>query len=551
MSFPVMRMVRLASIETDTGLLSYGRTPTSASRSIPTIVASVIIVWSVLQAGQLPAGEQAQWGQRWSRNMASAETGLSEWFDPGQRDRESGEIDLATTKNVCWVASLGKRTYTSPVVAGGRVLIGTNNDHPRDPRIDTDCGVLMCFDAKTGTFLWQIARPKIDSIRFFDAAHSGWTSTPAIDGIHVYAVSNRGEVMCLDLNGMIDGNDGSFHDEETFLATEEISQWQIGPHDADILWVFDMVAELNVRQHDAANCSPLIHNGVVYVGTANGLGEEHQKVFNPDAPTLIALDATTGKLLARDAFDVGGNVAHGQWSSPMLGQVNGRPRVYYGAGNGVLYGFDPIEPDLMDGQVGKLPPVWRFNGQPEAQMGSPPPFESGRGSTSFAVVATPVFSDGRIYVAFSHDPWIGKDDGWFAAIDTGGSGDVTRSALAWSFDEISDSLSTAAIAEGLVYLADNGGRVYCLDAENGKVQWTHETGGNTWGSTLVADGRVYVGDNRKNFWILAARRELQVIHEIRLADQIFSTPVAAAGVLYFATHRDLYAVEGNLRPPAH
>ncbi len=100
-----------------------------------------------------------------------------------------------------------------------------------------------------------------------------------------------------------------------------------------------------------------------------------------------------------------------------------------------------------------------------------------------------------------------------------------------------------AVASGLVFLADNAGQVYCLDAENGKLQWTHEAGGNIWGSTLVADGRVYVGNNRMDLWVLGAARELRVISEIRLTDQMFSTPVAADGVLYLATHRDLYTIE--------
>ncbi len=475
--------------------------------------------------------------------MASAERGLATSFEAGQRDRDSGTIDPATTSHVRWVVPLGKRTYTSPVVADGRVLIGTNNDRPRDLRIKSDSGVLMCFDAATGDFLWQIARPKIDTIRFFDAPASGWTSTPAVVGHRVYAVSNRGEVMCLDLCGMADGNDGPFRDEAALLATEATPDWKLGPHDADILWCFDMVAQLEVRQHDAANCSPLIYDGVVYVGTANGLGEEHKKVFNPAAPTLIALDAATGRLLARDGFDVGGDVAHGQWSSPTVGEVGGKPRIYYGAGNGVIYGFDPVQPDSPSEQVAVMKPVWKFNGQPEAQTGATRPFEPGRGSTSFAVLATPVFVRNTLYVAFSHDPWIGKDDGWFAAIDVAGSGDVTGQALRWGFHEISDSLSTAAVADGLVYLADNAGTIYCLDAETGEFQWSHEAGGNIWGSTLVADGRVFVGNNRKKLWILAAGRELKVLQEIPLPDQMFSTPVAANGVLYLATHRDLYAIE--------
>src|SRR5262245_21610838 len=74
---------------------------------------------------------------------------------------------LESGKNVLWVAQLGSRTYTQPVVVGDRVLIGTNNEYPRNPRDRgaptadepdgplTDKGVLMCFRASDGKFLWQ------------------------------------------------------------------------------------------------------------------------------------------------------------------------------------------------------------------------------------------------------------------------------------------------------------------------------------------------------------------------------------------------------------
>ena len=309
MPFLFLPMMRPATKTTAGSPPSSACSEPARSRAIRTIAVLLTIVGTGPLSGRAHADDQAQWGRAWSRNMASAEQGLATSFEAGERDRDSGAVDPATTSHVRWVVPLGKRTYTSPVVADGRVLIGTNNDRPRDPRIESDSGVLMCFDAATGDFLWQIARPKIDTIRFFDAPASGWTSTPAVVGDRVYAVSNRGEVMCLDLDGMADGNDGPFRDEAALLATEATPDWKLGPHDADILWCFDMVAQLEVRQHDAANCSPLIYDGVVYVGTANGLGEEHKKVFNPDSPTLIALDAATGRLLARDGFDVGGDVA--------------------------------------------------------------------------------------------------------------------------------------------------------------------------------------------------------------------------------------------------
>ena len=42
--------------------------------------------------------------------------------------------DVKTGKNIKWVASLGSQSYGNPVVAGGVVLVGTNNEALRDPK---------------------------------------------------------------------------------------------------------------------------------------------------------------------------------------------------------------------------------------------------------------------------------------------------------------------------------------------------------------------------------------------------------------------------------
>ena len=43
------------------------------------------------------------------------------------------EWDVKTKKNVKWVADLGSQSYGNPVVAGGMVFVGTNNELLRDP----------------------------------------------------------------------------------------------------------------------------------------------------------------------------------------------------------------------------------------------------------------------------------------------------------------------------------------------------------------------------------------------------------------------------------
>ena len=59
-------------------------------------------------------------------------------FDPGKFKPNSEEVDLSTTKNVKWVAKLGSQTYGNPVVANGKVFVGTNNASPRDPKYKDD-----------------------------------------------------------------------------------------------------------------------------------------------------------------------------------------------------------------------------------------------------------------------------------------------------------------------------------------------------------------------------------------------------------------------------
>ena len=92
-----------------------------------------------------------------------------------------------------------------------------------------------------------------------------------------------------------------------------------------------------------------------------------------------------------------------------------------------------------------------------------------------------------------------------------------------------------SVADGLLYLCDVGGRLHCLDAQTGNCCWVHETNCEVWGSTLVADGKVYMPTS-KGLWVLAVGRKLKVLDHISLGGKIYASPVAANGVLYFATN---------------
>jgi len=228
-----------------------------------------------------PAGDQPQWGQRFSRNQVSPETGLPDTFD------------VQKGLNVKWVAPLGDQSYCTPIVADGRVYIGTNNERPRDPNHRGDRAVLMCLDERDGHLLWQLVVPKLSADLddpYLDWPKVGHSSEPTVEGDRVYTLTNRGEVVCLDVHGFSNGNDGPYTDEAKHMAPRGQPPVDPGPTDADIVWLCDLRAEAGIRTHDQVHGSILVDGDLLYVNSCNGVDDTHRKIRTPDAPSLVVID---------------------------------------------------------------------------------------------------------------------------------------------------------------------------------------------------------------------------------------------------------------------
>src|SRR5262245_48892151 len=333
------------------------------------------------------AADQPQWGQAWSRNMVSDERNLPDSFDP------------KTGKNVKWTAKLGNETHSTPVVAGGRVYLGTNNGEPRDSNHQGDRGVLMCFDERDGKLLWQLVVPKREEDPYFDWPKCGISSPVTVEGDRVYLVNNRGEVMCLDAHGMANGNDGPYRDEGAHMtpppnsgappkpvAGAEIlpaplqlppdsAALKTGPLDADIIWGFDLASGAGIWPHDAAHSSILIHGDHLYLNSGTGVDNTHKRIRALDAPSLVVLDKRTGQLVARDNERIAPRIFHCTWSAPSLGEVKGRPFVFFCGGDGIVYAFEALAAasssppkgrageatDRASTNLATLKNIWRFD----------------------------------------------------------------------------------------------------------------------------------------------------------------------------------------------
>ena len=503
------------------------------------VLAALAVAVSALPAS---AADWPQWGNTGQRNMVSAERGLPTVMEPGTLGDDEA-VDVSTAKNLRWVAKLGSQTYGNPTVSGGRVFVGTNNGSPRDEKISGDYSMVMAFEEATGAFQWQLATPKLGAGKVSDWEFLGICSSPAVETKVAYVVTNRGDVVALDVAGMANKNQGPFKDEPAYVAGAGQPPAELGGADGDILWRFAMREELGVFPHNITSSSVLVHGKYLYVTTSNGVDWSHKNIPAPMAPALVVIDKKKGTLVGEEASGISKRLLHANWSSPTSAKVGTQEMILFGAGDGWLYGFEPKPKKGADG-VQVLPELFRVDMNPTEyrvkEDGTPHRYARRHGPSE--IIATPVFHDGLVYVAIGQDPEHGTGKGALSAIDPSERGDLTGTdAVVWRFQGIGRSISTVAVSDGIVYAADLAGRVYALDAKTGDLHWEHDTHGHIWGSPLVADGKVYIGNEDGFLTVLAAGKEARVLHTADFKTPIYASAVAANGAVYVATHTHLYA----------
>ena len=480
--------------------------------------------------------------------------------------------DVNTGENIRWSMPLGSETYGNPVVANGKVYVGTNNGAGYVKRYpnDVDLGALICFDEKDGTFLWQHCSEKLPSGRVHDWPNQGICCAPLVDGDRLYYVTSRGEVACLDTEGFADGENDGAKDEPNENKDE-----------ADVVWSFNMMKKLAVSQHNMCSCSVTSFGNLLFVNTSNGVDEGHQNLPSSDAPSFICMDRTTGEVLWTDNSP-GANVLHGQWSSPAYANLGGVGQVLFGGGDGWLYSFQADS-------VGSAKLLWKFDCNPKESI-----YSLGGSATRNHIIATPVIYDGLVYVAVGEDPEHGEGEGHLWCIDPTKRGDVSptivynsknpnepiehkrlqamvakdgdlerdnpNSAALWHYvgadpEEFETTMhrtcGTAAIKDDLLFIADFSGVFHCLDAKTGSPYWTYDMFAASWASPLIVEDRVYISDEDGDIAIFKVSKTQEMIAEINMESAVYTTPVAANRTLYIANRNRIYAIEeGKQNAPA-
>jgi outer membrane protein assembly factor BamB/HEAT repeat protein len=427
--------------------------------------------------------------------------------------------DTRTGRNIVWSVELGNETYGRPVVAGEVVYVGTDNARQMNPAYREEAGVLAAFQAKDGKFLWQDVAPRVErGLREFLLAST--TSAPYVEGNRLYYITAECQLRCLDTRGFRDGENNGPYTNELFHDDQA----------ADIVWELDICGRLGVFPHEACNSDVLPVGELLMVSTSNGQNEGHTRVPSPRAPSLIAVDKHSGEVVWQ-AVGAGGQVLHGQWSSPVAANVNGRIQVLFGGGDGWLRSYD-----AASGQE-----LWRFDGNPKDAPLLPRPGVLSRGS----IIASPAFENGRVIIAMGQSPGHLDGPSFVHAISPNGRGDVTESGRLWTSREVGRVVGTPIVKDGLLYVGDLGGTIHCLDAATGAQVWKHETNEAIWGCLLLAGDRLYVGNVGGTMTVLCAGRQKQLLAGIEMDAPLYSRPAQIGDALYLATANQLYFIATN------
>ena len=157
-----------------------------------------------------------QWGGWTSRNNTPQGTHIPIKFSAEEKEN----LPLERAK-------LGSQSYGNPVVANGKVYVGTNNGAgwiKRYPAPST--WAACCASTRRRQIPLAALQREAAQGRVNDWPSKASAARPIVEGDRLWFVTSRGEVVCLDTEGFYDGeNDGPYTAEANDNKDE-----------ADVIW---------------------------------------------------------------------------------------------------------------------------------------------------------------------------------------------------------------------------------------------------------------------------------------------------------------------------
>jgi outer membrane protein assembly factor BamB len=228
-----------------------------------------------------------------------------------------------------------------------------------------------------------------------------------------------------------------------------------------------------------------------------------------DVAFVVAIEKHTGKIRWRTARRQPSAQAY---STPLVIRVGDRDEVIsVGAYRAAAY--DPA--------TGRE--IWRVS--------YPVRFPDG-----FSNIMRPVYGAGLLFISG------GFNIPSFIAVRPDGTGDVTRTHVAWTLMRGAPLTPSPLVVDGDLYLVNDSGIALCMDARTGETHWQRRLSGNYSASPVYADGRIYFLSEEGTATVIEPGHEFRELASNRLDGYTLASIAVSNGSIFIRSDTHLYRI---------
>jgi outer membrane protein assembly factor BamB len=154
----------------------------------------------------------------------------------------------------------------------------------------------------------------------------------------------------------------------------------------------------------------------------------------------------------------------------------------------------------------------------------------------FSNVPRPVYGHGLVFIT------TGFQQPSILAVRPDGSGDVTRTHVAWTLTRGAPLTPSPLLSGDELYVVTDAGIVSCLDAGSGAIRWQHRLGGSISASPVLADGRLYFLREDGATTVMQPGTTVQLVAVNTLDEPALASMAVASGSFFIRTAAHLYRI---------
>jgi outer membrane protein assembly factor BamB len=150
------------------------------------------------------------------------------------------------------------------------------------------------------------------------------------------------------------------------------------------------------------------------------------------------------------------------------------------------------------------------------------------------VAPSPAFGGGVVFVT--------NDSAQILAIRPGGSGDVTKTRVLWTFDEGMPDIASPVTDGRRVLQAAAGGMLTCLDCQTGKLLWETYLGSAVSSSPVLAGDSVYLTCEDGVTRVFRLEDKFQIRGHGEVGEPVYATPAFVDSRIYLRSAKHLFCI---------